>query len=78
MAVQCWTVFDSLMEWFQLFCVTYLPTASHQVSAQEKIYGFEDDVWRFPEKLLSARQALICKLDDWNYFWVSMLLEAYK
>ena len=37
MAVQCWTLFDILMEWFQLFCVTYLPAASHQVSAQDDI-----------------------------------------
>ena len=30
--------FDIFMEWFLLFCVTYLPAASHQVSAQEHIW----------------------------------------
>ena len=38
MAVQWWTLYDILMEWFQLFCVTYLPAFSHQVSAQENIW----------------------------------------
>ena len=38
MAVQCWTLFDILMKWFQIFCVTYQPTASHQVSAEEDIW----------------------------------------
>ena len=31
-------LFDILMEWFQLFCIVYLPDASHQVSAQEDIW----------------------------------------
>ena len=38
MAVQCCTLFDILMEWFQHFCEIYLLAVSHQVSAQEDIW----------------------------------------
>ena len=45
----------------------------------KRIYGLEEDVgWRIPRWwLFSARQSLICKWDDYSYFWVSMLPEAF-
>ena len=30
-----------------------------------------------PGWLFSARQSLVCKWDNWNYFWVSMLHETF-
>ena len=73
---KCWTLFDILMEWFQLFCVTYLP---HTKFLLKRIYGLEDDdVWIIPGWLFSARQSLICKWDHFSYFWVSMLPEAFN
>ena len=44
----------------------------------KRIYGFEDDdVWRISRWPLSARQSFIWKWDDFSYFWVSMLHEAF-
>ena len=44
----------------------------------KRIYGLEDDdVWRKSRWLCSARQSLICNLDDISYFWVCMLPEAF-
>ena len=74
MAVQCWTLFAILIQWFQIFCVTYLP---HIKFLLKRIYGLEDDdVWIIPGWLFSVRQSLLCKWDDFSYFWVSMLPEA--
>ena len=42
----------------------------------KRIYGLEDVGWRISRWLFSARQSLICKWDEFSYFWVSMLLGA--
>ena len=35
----------------------------------KRIYGLEDDDgWRIPRWLFSARQSLVCKWDDFSYF----------
>ena len=42
----------------------------------KRIYGLEEDVgWRIPRWLFSARQSLICKWDDYSYFWGSCCLK---
>ena len=70
--------FIILMEWFQLLCVTYLPAASHQVSAQEDIWFGKWWCFKNSKMAVIARQSLKCKWDDLSYFWVSMLLEAFN
>ena len=57
--------------------VSMLHEAFHQVLLK-RIYGLEDDdVWKIPKWLLSARQSLIWKWDDFSCFWFSMLHEAF-
>ena len=40
----------------------------------KRIYGLKEYVgWRIPKWLFCVRLSLICKWDDFSYFWVSML-----
>ena len=42
----------------------------------KRINGLENVGWRIPRWLLSTRQSLVCKWNDFSYFWVSILPEA--
>ena len=69
MPEQCYTLFDILMEWIQLFCVTYLPIASNQVSAKEDIWFGRwwclivlGNLWYANEMILATSESPWC----WN------------
>ena len=56
-------LYDILMEWFQLFCVSYMPAASHKVSVQENIWVGRSCLKKSKNTVLIAWPSLV---SEWN------------